>query len=69
MNNEKIAFAKQDLEKFLTKSNLVLKENALNRLKGGISGFDLPTYKNYAESTKPRPSYLEQVIGVTSVFG
>jgi hypothetical protein len=45
-NKKKITFAKQDLEKFLKSTDLILKENALRKIAGGDT-----TYKNYSEST------------------
>lgn len=44
--SKKNIFDKNDLQKFLDDSNLMLKPNALSRVKGG--GL---TYTNYAEST------------------
>lgn len=49
-NEKKIAFAKQDLEKFLKSTNLVLKANALSRIAGGET-YIKNVYTNYSQST------------------
>ena len=47
---EKIAFEQKDLEQFLTSTNLILKSNALSRIKGG--GLYLKyIFENYCEKT------------------
>jgi hypothetical protein len=49
-NNKKISFDKQDLEKFLNATDLVLKSNALSRIGGGKL-YIKSVYTNYSQTT------------------
>jgi hypothetical protein len=50
MENNKVSFDKNELEKFLNETDLIIKSNALSRISGGTT-FVKIVYKNYSEST------------------